>query len=699
MIHHIPPPSPSGMAATTTTLFSTTTTTTLYPTPTPSSPLLWICVILVLFTFVFVRSWYYKYRKWSFDRNHREIRLTCFYCNTTSNLPGLTARCVPSIPPHFPSKLRSNPGMLRPTFNRKGEPVRWYCRFCDCDNVMDKNGDIASDLPEMRYHRGLPYLRNRQRRRTFVADEIFCGDCSRRQEMHANQMASWLPDEDDPDYAYKLATAKDRKAYLLTQYPIVCILCQGAVEHELKKQEARYKPMIDMYKHKQRTAQQHPPRRRPTSRKERIKETLLRRFRQFSNAMSYLLPLPVVMLGLFSQLSLLRLFFHGVVDGFQPFMMNLSRVGLTLSATTSDTRWFMIHRLRPQHIIEAIFPSAVMSCTISESFTKECFDAFATHRTTLVIETAIFLCLWTEFGALLNYQRRSVMSDKPSRVTPMGPLLALVAFAFDQSLNLPIISTLPAFWASLYAGIAFYLVASNLWNSYKIGYQWLSPTERSRRERLPKATTTLQDLGYQMVPDVCHTPQQVRQPLHQPVPERDLVEGMSSLNLSCRAPSPPSYPSPPSPPHNPIKWWETPTHIFPHHQQQRQERERQEQQQRWVNPHHFQNHRVPHGRPSPFGDDRVNRLDTNPAFLNQRAWPVRHQPPPPPRRGPFDEVPTTSQWRWAEPKADPLAEAMRPQTFFPREQSTGLEDLFAGASLQEREEPRPTAPRWFGLFN
>ncbi|KAI9102381.1 hypothetical protein DFS34DRAFT_389332 [Phlyctochytrium arcticum] len=66
---------------------------------------------------------------------------------------------------------------------------------------------------------------------------------------------------------------------------------------------------------------------------------------------------------------------------FPTILINLPRVALTLS-TTSDTRWFMIHRLRFHHIVEAVFPTALVSCTFSGPFPKKCYDAFITHRAT-----------------------------------------------------------------------------------------------------------------------------------------------------------------------------------------------------------------------------------------------------------------------------------------------------------------------------
>ncbi|KAI9099687.1 Ima1 N-terminal domain-containing protein [Phlyctochytrium arcticum] len=603
MIHHIPPPLPLGPTMTTTTT----------------------CEHMLLDTYIeFVpprifarfRSYYRRYRKWSFDRNHRQIVLKCFYYNTHSQLPGLTALGIPSVPPNFPSKIRNNPAILRPTFNHKNKLVKWYCRFCDCDNVLDENGDIASDLIEMRYQRRLPYSKPEQHHRTFVADGIFCGECSRRQEFHANQMSSWLPADDHPDYAFKLARAKEHKADLLSRYPIVCALCQGGVEHELRKQEWRHRDMINNYKRTQATAQKQPPRR--PARKERIKKMLLLRARQLLPAISFLLPFPIVVIGVFSQLSLLRLLFHGVVHGFQLFLIS---VGHTLS-TTSDTRWFMIHHIRFHHIVEAIFPSALVSCTFSGPFPENCYDGFITHRATLLVETAIFVFFWTEFGAWLNYKRKTMMARKPRRVTLKGPILALGVIVSDQIINTTLVSTLSDFWASLFAGVAFFLVAKNLWASIKIGYQWLSPRERSQRKRPADVTSTLVDLGYQNTTefkpvqppldqfmddprdsgiatrfqrrirnpryDVRHPQDLLRErgghpvrddeeELEWPRPQRmvmseeeGMVPGMSTLNLTShrRTPSPPNT--------------------------------------------------VPHGRPSPFDG----------------CWPVRHQPPPPPQRGP-----------------------------------------------------------------
>ncbi|KAJ2723036.1 hypothetical protein GGI07_002930 [Coemansia sp. Benny D115] len=65
---------------------------------------------------------------------------------------------------------------------------------------------------------------------------VFCSKCQRNQELVRQILASYLPDEEDPEYEERLDNADQYAEQLRRRYPLVCGACQGRVDQQLQRQ-------------------------------------------------------------------------------------------------------------------------------------------------------------------------------------------------------------------------------------------------------------------------------------------------------------------------------------------------------------------------------------------------------------------------------------------------------------------------------
>lgn len=118
----------------------------------------------------------------------------CFYCNTPSTVK-------------FERPLRE-----------------WYCHECEQTNRLDENGEITDYIPPAL----APPIR------PLSVDSPFCDTCISNQTLIIQNLASFLPSEDHPDYDTYLAALPAHKAQLEQKYPQVCLNCEERVRQRLK---------------------------------------------------------------------------------------------------------------------------------------------------------------------------------------------------------------------------------------------------------------------------------------------------------------------------------------------------------------------------------------------------------------------------------------------------------------------------------
>ncbi|KAJ1663958.1 hypothetical protein IW140_004479 [Coemansia sp. RSA 1813] len=114
----------------------------------------------------------------------------------------------------------------------------WFCTQCKNYNTLDAAGNIVDTRAEM--YREAPATTPRRIPGTNeigdTADQVFCSTCQRSQELVCQILASYLPDEDDPEYARRVESADEYVQSLKRRYPVVCRSCQVRVDQRLQMQ-------------------------------------------------------------------------------------------------------------------------------------------------------------------------------------------------------------------------------------------------------------------------------------------------------------------------------------------------------------------------------------------------------------------------------------------------------------------------------
>jgi hypothetical protein len=114
------------------------------------------------------------------------------------------------------------------SFFRKQAQKQWLCSNCqlnDCFAESEDFYDQGAAATNTRYFTTL--------QKPIQKPSFFCDVCIQNQNMILQLMSSYLPDEDDPDYAYLLSNVSEYKASLESRYPPVCNACQPLVSNYL----------------------------------------------------------------------------------------------------------------------------------------------------------------------------------------------------------------------------------------------------------------------------------------------------------------------------------------------------------------------------------------------------------------------------------------------------------------------------------
>ncbi|KAJ1910829.1 hypothetical protein H4219_006115 [Mycoemilia scoparia] len=163
----------------------------------------------------------------------RKTRVTCFYCNQQSILP------------------RSE--------TDRDTKDNWHCYHCECDNILDKNGDIVDYVPEMSASPEESTKRNQQRQQHcsivngyhsdtgglggalpgYISgdDKIsLCNTCLRNQRIVRQLLDQYIPNENSPGYELAITKVGEYQKEVEKRYPTVCKKCENAVKKRLDTQ-------------------------------------------------------------------------------------------------------------------------------------------------------------------------------------------------------------------------------------------------------------------------------------------------------------------------------------------------------------------------------------------------------------------------------------------------------------------------------
>ncbi|KNC96264.1 uncharacterized protein SPPG_08415 [Spizellomyces punctatus DAOM BR117] len=452
----------------------------------------WISSLITL-TVAFIA---FKFGLTRFDRMLRDhagrlVHLTCFYCGETSTLPGPKARGKPIIPPDSPPSLRRDPGKMIPLFDRDGNVEKWFCRLCDCWNIYDKNGDIASALPEMRdesFNSRTGTVEAAQWQRNAIkSDSIFCPDCSRRQTMIINTLSNYLPEDDDPEYQAKLANYAEYKQWLDRRYPMVCALCRGRVDNELVKLENRHRQTFGAYMKNKTTAAVDRRRKTHLTVRNVLRSAALRSAILITNAVGVTFMISVAAIGWFSLASWARLFYEGSAEGLNGFLRPYEVFRMQHQYGNAFTKSYDDWRI--SNLLQDAFPSSIRKCVYSsDNFGELCFNAFASSRYRLVAETAIFCFIFAEFDAYLKRSRKTILKVQQKWINGKGLMCCLLVLFANWLLEVAH-TYLREEWYPTISGAYMWLSVFAVWRSLKVVYRFLHPRERLRRKMLCRADT------------------------------------------------------------------------------------------------------------------------------------------------------------------------------------------------------------------
>ncbi|KAJ1994742.1 hypothetical protein GGI25_001399 [Coemansia spiralis] len=146
---------------------------------------------------------------WSVFQGSGRTTATCWFCHETTQLK--------------PSETKHN----------------WNCSKCDNQNTLDAAGNIIDSRVEMYQESPLPLPRRLpgyENDKGTGSAQVFCSACQRNQELVCQILAAYLPEDDDPEYEYRIEHAEEYAQSLRRRYPLVCRSCQAKVDERLQQQ-------------------------------------------------------------------------------------------------------------------------------------------------------------------------------------------------------------------------------------------------------------------------------------------------------------------------------------------------------------------------------------------------------------------------------------------------------------------------------
>ncbi|KAK7207173.1 Ima1 N-terminal domain-containing protein [Myxozyma melibiosi] len=141
------------------------------------------------------------------------------------------------------------------TFRPAIRGYEWKCENCEALNVIDENGEIMDYVPEQIPGESVVFTRRSpSSNNSFSANQPFCSQCLLNHRIVAEAMANFLPSESDPRYEDYARRAPAYKAELETRYPPYCDACHQKVVDQIKENNYKARSLVlgDMLKKRRR---------------------------------------------------------------------------------------------------------------------------------------------------------------------------------------------------------------------------------------------------------------------------------------------------------------------------------------------------------------------------------------------------------------------------------------------------------------
>ncbi|KAI9363589.1 Ima1 N-terminal domain-containing protein [Pilaira anomala] len=118
----------------------------------------------------------------------------------------------------------------------KNTAEHWFCHLCENTNARDKNGDIIDPSPFQVIDKSYRDIPPSDDTRSNTNRRALCTTCQDKQAVVYQMMSDYIPDESDPSYEEKCATADARQAELHQLYK-VCPSCQSLIDQVVAEQK------------------------------------------------------------------------------------------------------------------------------------------------------------------------------------------------------------------------------------------------------------------------------------------------------------------------------------------------------------------------------------------------------------------------------------------------------------------------------
>ncbi|KAI9265444.1 Ima1 N-terminal domain-containing protein [Helicostylum pulchrum] len=119
----------------------------------------------------------------------------------------------------------------------KNTADHWFCRLCENTNARDQNGDIIDPSPfQVENKNPEVYIQQERSSRPNTNKRALCRSCQEGQAIIYQTMSEHIPDESDPSYEERCATA-DKKHADLHQRHKLCTTCQKLIDQVVAEQK------------------------------------------------------------------------------------------------------------------------------------------------------------------------------------------------------------------------------------------------------------------------------------------------------------------------------------------------------------------------------------------------------------------------------------------------------------------------------
>ncbi|KAI9598382.1 Ima1 N-terminal domain-containing protein [Syncephalis fuscata] len=209
-----------------------------------TSPILVVFASILLSWLLFVV--YSRVKSGAYTRG-KVVR--CFYCHQKTRLPlAQTASIGADL------SLRKN------TKHKMETPYDWHCQYCQNRNLRDSQGELVDQVPAMfselsnpisQWKNNTQFVETRRRRRCqglsdteLLSDDEelnipFCNGCLSNHNMVLQLLATYKPDESNPNFKDYDTAIEMYRIKVEERYPSLCKECAPRVENRIAQTNAR----------------------------------------------------------------------------------------------------------------------------------------------------------------------------------------------------------------------------------------------------------------------------------------------------------------------------------------------------------------------------------------------------------------------------------------------------------------------------